>query len=127
MVANVGAGHARANAQKKLALAAMWLGERQKPARVLESAIELEPGNSFALRGLGTLLVIAGPIRHAFEASMQRVVELGDQRDERTPCANTVCTRQQRLQVTDGLSPFLEKAWIARHCGGLMPSLLPVP
>ena len=48
------------------------------------------------------------PIRQTFEARLQRVVELGYQRDERTPWAKTVRTCQQLLQVVDGLWTFLE-------------------
>ncbi len=124
------------------------------------------------------------PIRLAFEATLQRVVELGAQRGERTPWASTVRTCQKLLKVADalwtfleieGIEPtnnaaeralrqsmiqrkishgvqsrqgaicrsqlltvtrrqqgrdvwqFLEQAWIAHHCGGVMPSLLPNP
>ena len=49
-----------------------------------------------------------GPIRLAFEAVLQRVVDLGCQRGERTPWAKTVRTCQQLLQVADGLWTFLE-------------------
>jgi len=48
------------------------------------------------------------PIRQAFEASLQRVVELSYQRGERTPWASTVRTCQQLLKVTGGLWTFLE-------------------
>jgi transposase len=48
------------------------------------------------------------PIRLAFEATLQRVVELGCQRGERTPWAKTVRTCQQILQLADGLWTFLE-------------------
>jgi transposase len=48
------------------------------------------------------------PIRQTFEARLQRVVELGVQRGERTPWAKTVRTCQQLLQVVDGLWTFLE-------------------
>ena len=126
------------------------------------------------------------PIRLAFEATLQQVVELGAQRGERTPWASTVRTCQKLLKVTGalwtflethGIEPtnnaaeralrqsviqrkishgvqsrhggicrsqlltvtttlrqqgrdvwqFLEQAWIAHHCGGVMPSLLPDP
>jgi transposase len=49
-----------------------------------------------------------GPIRLAFEAVLQRVVDLGYQRGERTPWAKTMRTCQQLLQVADGLWTFLE-------------------
>jgi transposase len=48
------------------------------------------------------------PIRQAFVATLQRVVELGYQRGERTPWAKTVRSCQQLLQVADGLWTFLE-------------------
>ncbi|QPN69055.1 transposase [Synechococcus sp. CBW1108] len=48
------------------------------------------------------------PIRQAFETTLQRVVELGYQRGERTPWASTVRTCQQLQKVTDGLWTFLE-------------------
>jgi len=47
------------------------------------------------------------PIRQAFVASLQRVVELGYQRGERTPWARTVRTCQQLLKVADGMWTFL--------------------
>ncbi|MDM7938095.1 MAG: IS66 family transposase [Cyanobium sp. CZS 48M] len=47
------------------------------------------------------------PIRQAFVASLQRVVELGYQRGERTPWVSTVRTCQQLLKVADGLWTFL--------------------
>jgi transposase len=48
------------------------------------------------------------PIRQAFEAKLQQVVELGYLRGERTPWAKTVRTAQQILQLADGLWTFLE-------------------
>ena len=48
------------------------------------------------------------PIRQAFVGTLQRVVELGYQRGERTPWAKTVGTCRQLLQVADGLWTFLE-------------------
>ena len=48
------------------------------------------------------------PIRLAFEATLQRVVELGVQRGERTPWASTVRTCQKLLKVADALWTFLE-------------------
>ncbi len=48
------------------------------------------------------------PIRQAFEARLQRVVELGCQRGERTPWAKTVSTAQQILRLVDGLWIFLK-------------------
>ena len=48
------------------------------------------------------------PIRLAFEATLQRVVELGCQLGERTPWAKTVGTCRQLLNQADGLWTFLE-------------------
>jgi transposase len=48
------------------------------------------------------------PIRQAFEATLQQVVELGDQRSERTPWASTVRTCRKLLKVTGALCTFLE-------------------
>jgi transposase len=48
------------------------------------------------------------PLRQAFVASLQRVVDLGYERGERTPWAKTVRTCQQILQLADGLWTFLE-------------------
>ena len=48
------------------------------------------------------------PIRLAFEATLQQVVELGNQHGERTPWASTVRTCQQLLKVADALWNFLE-------------------
>jgi transposase len=126
------------------------------------------------------------PIRQYFEGALQRVVDLGFARKERTPWAQTVRTCHKLLQrkealwtflETHGVEPtnnaaeralrqsviqrkislgvqsasgaicrsrlltvtttlrqqgrdvweFLEQAWIAHHCGGVMPSLLPDP
>jgi transposase len=55
-----------------------------------------------------TLPLACRPIRQAFVATLQRVVELGYQRGERTPWAKTVRTCQQLLQVADGIWTFLE-------------------
>ena len=59
-----------------------------------------------------TLLLACRPIRQAFVATLQRVVELGYQRGERTPWAKTVRTCQQLLQVADGLWTFLKIAGV---------------
>ena len=48
------------------------------------------------------------PIRQAFEARLQQVVELGAQRRERTPWASTVRTCRKLLKVTGALWTFLE-------------------
>ena len=48
------------------------------------------------------------PIRLAFEATLQQVVDLGVQRGERTPWASTVRTCQKLLKVADALWTFLD-------------------
>jgi transposase len=48
------------------------------------------------------------PIRLAFETTLQRVVDLGCERGERTPWAQTVRTCQQLLQRKQALWTFLE-------------------
>jgi transposase len=53
-----------------------------------------------------------GPIREDFVATLQRVVELGCERGERTPWARTVRTCQQLLQRSDALWTFLEQEGI---------------
>lgn len=47
------------------------------------------------------------PIRRSFEAALQRVVDLGCRRGERTPWAKTVRTCQQLLQRKEALWTFL--------------------
>ncbi|WP_094554164.1 transposase [Synechococcus sp. 1G10] len=49
------------------------------------------------------------PIRLAFEATLQRVVDLGCERGERTPWAQTVSTCRQLAQCQLALWTFLEK------------------
>ncbi len=68
VVANAPDAHAQANAQVALALAAMRLGDKAEARQALEAAIEVEPQNAFALRSLGSLLVIAG----AYAAAVAR-------------------------------------------------------
>ena len=65
------------------------------------------------------------PIRQAFEATLQRVVELGAERGERTPWASTVRTCQQLQKVTGWLWTCLETPCIdatinsaVRACAG---------
>jgi transposase len=55
-----------------------------------------------------TLQQSCGPIRQAFVGTLQRVVELGCQRGERTPWVRTVRTCRQLLQRSDALWTFLE-------------------
>lgn len=62
VVANAGDAHAQANAQVALGLAAFRQEDRAEARQALEAAIELEPQNAFALRSLGSLLVIAGAL-----------------------------------------------------------------
>ena len=52
------------------------------------------------------------PIRLAFEQTLQRVVELGCQRKERSPWASTVRTCQQLLKQKQALWTFLETSGI---------------
>jgi transposase len=67
------------------------------------------------------------PIRQAFEATLQRVVELSCQRSERdrTPWASMVRTCQQLLKVADGLWTFVmiegNRAHQQRRCAGAAP------
>jgi len=51
---------------------------------------------------------VTTPIRLAFEQTLQRVVELGCQRKERSPWARTVRTCQQLLKQKQALWTFLE-------------------
>jgi transposase len=48
------------------------------------------------------------PIRQAFEATLQQVVELGAQRSDRTSWASSVRTSRKLLKVTGALWTFLE-------------------
>ncbi len=52
------------------------------------------------------------PIRQSFEATLQCAVDLGCERGERTPWAQTVCTCRQLLQRREALWTFLEKEGI---------------
>ena len=83
-----------------------------------------------------TLRRCCWPIRQSFEATLQRMVELGYQRGEQTPWAKTVRTCQLLLKMTVTTSlrqqgrdvwQFMEQAWVAHHRGRVMPSLLPDP
>ena len=111
VVANAGDAHAQANAQVALALAAMRLGDKAEARQALESAIELEPQNSFALRSLGSLLVIAGAfaagvarfrqalavaLRHFAEATHGRLVAEGVESSEQIERLRAIgCTEAQ--------------------------------
>ncbi|CAK6686984.1 IS66 family transposase [Synechococcus sp. CBW1107] len=53
-----------------------------------------------------------GPIRRQFETTLQRVVDLGCERGERTPWAQTVRTCRQLAQRQQALWTFLEKPGI---------------
>jgi hypothetical protein len=48
------------------------------------------------------------PIRQAFEATLQQVVELGAQRSDRTPWVSSVRTSRKLLKMTGALWTFLE-------------------
>ena len=78
VMANAGDAHDQANAQVALALAAMRLGEKAEARQSLEAAIEVEPGKSFALRSLGSLLVIAGAYAAAVERFRQALAAAPD-------------------------------------------------
>ena len=78
VVANAGDAHAQANAQVALALAAMRLGDKAEARQALEAAIELEPQNAFALRSLGSLLVIAGALAAGVERFRQALAVAPD-------------------------------------------------
>jgi transposase len=52
------------------------------------------------------------PLRHQFEATLQRVVDLGCARGERTPWAQTVRTCRQLMQRRQALWTFLERPGI---------------
>jgi Flp pilus assembly protein TadD len=71
VVANAGDAHAQANTQVALGLAALRQGDKAEARQALEAAIELEPQNSFALRSLGSLLVIAGALAAGVERFRQ--------------------------------------------------------
>jgi tetratricopeptide (TPR) repeat protein len=71
VVAKAGHAHAQANAQVALGLAALRQEDRTEARQALESAIELEPQNAFALRSLGSLLVIAGALAAGIERFRQ--------------------------------------------------------
>jgi transposase len=63
------------------------------------------------------------PIRQAFEARLQQVVELCYQRGERTPWAKTVRTCQQILPLADRLWAFLETRGIEPTNNAAEPAL----
>ena len=67
VIANAGDTHAQANAQVALGLAALRQEDRSEARQALEAAIDLEPRNAFALRSLGSLLVIAGALAAGIE------------------------------------------------------------
>ncbi|MFN9530633.1 MAG: tetratricopeptide repeat protein, partial [Cyanobacteriota bacterium] len=71
VVANAGDAHAQANAYVALGLAALRQEDRAEARQALEAAIELEPQNAFALRSLGSLLVIAGALAAGIERIRQ--------------------------------------------------------
>ena len=58
-------------------------------------------------------------IRLAFEQTLQRVVDLGSQRGEKTPWAKTMRTCHKLLKQKEALWTFLEIQW---GKGGLEPS-----
>ncbi|MFM7455740.1 MAG: transposase [Vulcanococcus sp.] len=75
----------------------------------------IEPTNNAAERALR-------------QSVIQRKISHGVQSRQGGICRSQLLTvtttlRQQGRDVW----PFLEQAWIAHHCGGVMPSLLPDP
>jgi tetratricopeptide (TPR) repeat protein len=75
---NAGDAHAQANAQVALGLAALRQEDRSEARQALEAAIELEPRNAFALRSLGSLLVIAGALAAGIERFRQALAVAPD-------------------------------------------------
>ena len=108
---------AQANDQVVLALAAMRLGDKAEARQALETAIELDPGNSFALRSIGSLLVIAGTYAAAVESFSQALVAAsddlittfklaqpyGEQADRAKDLRSSIARRDLRADQTDGL------------------------
>jgi tetratricopeptide (TPR) repeat protein len=78
VVANAGDTHAQANAQVALGLAALRQEDRSEARQALEAAIDLEPRNAFALRSLGSLLVIAGALAAGIERFRQALAVAPD-------------------------------------------------
>ena len=78
VMANAGDTHAQANAQVALGLAALRQEDRSEARQALEAAIELEPRNAFALRSLGSLLVIAGALAAGIERFHQALAVAPD-------------------------------------------------
>ena len=78
VIANAGDSHALANAQVALGLAALRQEDRSEARQALEAAIELEPRNAFALRSLGSLLVIAGALAAGIERFRQALAVAPD-------------------------------------------------
>jgi predicted Zn-dependent protease len=77
-MANAGDTHAQANAQVALGLAALRQEDRSEARQALEAAIELEPRNAFAIRSLGSLLVIAGALAAGAERFRQALTVAPD-------------------------------------------------
>jgi Flp pilus assembly protein TadD len=78
VIANAGDTHAQANSQVALGLAALRQEDRSEARQALEAAIELEPRNAFALRSLGSLLVIAGALAAGIERFCQALAVAPD-------------------------------------------------
>ena len=78
VIANAGDTHAQANAQVALGLAALRQEDRAEARQALEAAIALEPRNAFALRSLGSLLVIAGALAAGIERFRQALAVAPD-------------------------------------------------
>ena len=78
VIANAGDTHAQANAQVALGLAALRQEDRSEARQALEAAIALEPRNAFALRSLGSLLMIAGALAAGIERFRQALAVAPD-------------------------------------------------
>ena len=63
------------------------------------------------------------PIRLAFEATLERVVDLGCERGERTPWARTVRTCRQLLQRREALWMFLDSQGVEPTTNAAEPAL----
>ena len=77
-MANAGNARAQANAQVALGLAALRQSDQAEARQALEAAIALEPQNAFALRSLGSLLVIAGALAAGIERFRQALAVAPD-------------------------------------------------
>jgi Flp pilus assembly protein TadD len=122
VIANAVDTHAQANAQVALGLAALRQEDRSEARQALEAAIELEPRNAFALRSLGSLLVIAGALAAGIERFRQALVvaaddlvttfnlaqallelDPGKHRDEAKDLRGSIASRDLRAEQPEGV------------------------